>query len=508
MTVYLARGFGAALIYAFAAQGAFAELTAQDVWRDWRSYVASTGYEITGTEMMSGDTLTVADLSMTTDSEEFGAAITISLPLITFTEIGDGTVRVGIPASFPIRAEGKGEDGEEFAAVMDFSQNGLSIMVSGSPNDVVYTYSAASMDVALSSVSIDGETLPASFAQASVSLTNVASTSQIKTASLRSYDEIASADSLNFAFAFTDAESGDTGKFSGAMQGLNIQANGDMPLNMDTSDIRKLLNKGFGIDTTFSYASGSTNIQGAGDGETFAATTASQGGSVNVVMNASDILYGFSQKGSSISITTDQLPFPISLDLAEASFQVGVPVAQSDQEQDFSLALTLANFTMADMLWGIFDPAAVLPRDPATVAIEVSGKAKVLLDMFDPEVIDNLDSADTPPGELNALTINKLLISMVGARLSGNGDFTFDNSDLETFDGLPAPTGFVELTLVGANGLLDKLIQMGFISDQDAIGGRMMMGLLAVPGDGPDTLNSRIEITADGQISANGQRIK
>jgi hypothetical protein len=36
----------------------------------------------------------------------------------------------------------------------------------------------------------------------------------------------------------------------------------------------------------------------------------------------------------------------------------------------------------------------------------------------------------------------------------------------------------------------------------------MMMGLFAVPGDAPDTLNSKIEFTQDGQILANGQRIK
>ena len=65
-----------------------------------------------------------------------------------------------------------------------------------------------------------------------------------------------------------------------------------------------------------------------------------------------------------------------------------------------------------------------------------------------------------------------------------------------------------DLTLVGANGLIDKLIQMGFVSDQDAMGARMMMGMLAVPGDAPDTLNSTIEINEQGHIMANGQRIK
>ena len=97
---------------------------------------------------------------------------------------------------------------------------------------------------------------------------------------------------------------------------------------------------------------------------------------------------------------------------------------------------------------------------------------------------------------------------MIGAKLMGTGDFTFDNSDTTTFGGMPAPTGVANLELTGANALLDKLIQMGMVSDSDAMGARMMMGMLAVPGDGPDSLKSTIEINDQGHILANGQRLK
>ena len=99
-------------------------------------------------------------------------------------------------------------------------------------------------------------------------------------------------------------------------------------------------------------------------------------------------------------------------------------------------------------------------------------------------------------------------MSLVGTKLTGDGDFAFDNSNTEEFDGLPSPSGVANLELVGANQLIDTLIGMGIISDNDALGARMMMGLMAVPGEEPDTLNSTIEFTEDGQILANGQRIK
>jgi len=88
------------------------------------------------------------------------------------------------------------------------------------------------------------------------------------------------------------------------------------------------------------------------------------------------------------------------------------------------------------------------------------------------------------------------------------GDFTFDNNDLASFDGVPAPTGEANLELVGANGLMDNLIKMGMLAESDAAIPRMMMGMLTIPGDGEDTLISKIEFGEGGSISANGQRIK
>ena len=92
--------------------------------------------------------------------------------------------------------------------------------------------------------------------------------------------------------------------------------------------------------------------------------------------------------------------------------------------------------------------------------------------------------------------------------MSGAGDFTFDNTDLETFDGFPRPIGAIELQLDGANTLIDSLITMGIVRNEDAMGARMMMGMLAVPGDGPDSLKSRVEMNEQGHILANGQRIQ
>ena len=61
--------------------------------------------------------------------------------------------------------------------------------------------------------------------------------------------------------------------------------------------------------------------------------------------------------------------------------------------------------------------------------------------------------------------------------------------------------------MVGANALIEKLIGMGLLSEDDAMGARMMMGMFAVPA-GDDTLTSKIEVNDEGHVLANGQRLK
>jgi len=62
--------------------------------------------------------------------------------------------------------------------------------------------------------------------------------------------------------------------------------------------------------------------------------------------------------------------------------------------------------------------------------------------------------------------------------------------------------------LTGGNTLLDTLVDMGLVPSEQAMGARMMLGVVARPGDGEDTLVSEIEVNEEGQIFANGQRIK
>ena len=506
MKLKSALSYGTVIAYAVAAGPAWADLTAQDVWSDWRAYLSSVGYEISATEAMSGDTLTVSDMSMSMSIPEMDGGVTMSADTITFKENGDGTVQITMPATIPLMVTGT-EEGESFSVQVDISQTGYAMTASGDPSKLTYAYTAASVAVKLASVLADGEDMSDNV-QVEMSMSNVSSSSTMTGGDIRAYDQRMSGDGITYSFSFNDPEGTDNAAMSGMLTGVRLEGSSTIPSDMDPDNMRSMLDAGFKFDGAFSYSSGKTDLAGTDDGESFQFASASQGGDLRVAMDPNRIIYDVNQSQTAINVAGAEIPFPIALEMAKTGFHMLLPVAKTDAEQDFEFSFTLGDFTMSEMIWGIFDPGGTLPRDPATITVDLVGKAKVLIDFLSPEFAEDMGMDVANPGELNAVTVRSLLLSAIGAELSGSGDFTFDNTDLQTFDGMPKPTGAVDLKLVGANGLIDNLISMGLVSDQDAMGARMMMGMLAVPGEGEDTLTSKIEINDQGHIIANGQRIQ
>jgi hypothetical protein len=507
MSVSLARGFGAAFVLVLSSQGALADVSPQEVWDDWKSYLSGTGYDVNGTETLSSGTLTVSDVSMMMPIPEEDATIGMRLPEILFTQNGDGTVDVLFPKEFPITVSFNG-GGDEGTGELIYTHDGSAMLVSGDATNMTYDYASPLVQLALGKIVADGEEMPEGTVKATISLIDVVTKTSMTTGDLRSYDQNMTVGTLNYDFGAKEPGGPSGGSAKGSLQGLSFGGTSSIPMGLDFTDVTAMLASGFAFDGAFSYTGGNATMSGVDRSDTFGFESSSEGGKIAVAMGNGQLSYDLSQLQTTINVTSSDLPFPVSLTFAEYGAKMAMPIAKSDTEQDFSLGLTLRDFAVPDMLWGMVDPTGVLPHEPATVVLDLSGKGRLLFDLFDPEAIDAVDMGDQEPGELNALTIQQLQVSAAGAKLTGTGDFTFNNEDLASFDGLPAPTGSASLKLVGANALMDKLILMGLMSDSDAMGARMMMGMLAVPGDGEDTLDSKLEITGDGQILANGQRIK
>ncbi|MDE4132324.1 DUF2125 domain-containing protein [Phaeobacter sp. QD34_3] len=509
MSVFLSRSCCTAIVLIASAQGALADLSAQDVWSDWKSYMSGVGYEMTATENQSGNMLTVSDLSMIVpipDEDDVTAAITMDE--ITFTENGDGTVSILLPKDFPMTVLAS-EGNDKVTVGLLFTHDGSPIMVSGDPSNMAYDYATSQMTMTLDKLEATGEDIPQDAIRLTATLSDVVTKTTMSLAGNRTYDQSWTASALSYDLGFKDPGSEDHLSAAGAMQQITTHSVSTLPSDLGTSgDFSALLAAGFSAVADFSYTSGNSAISFKDGRDSFAFDSTSGGGAFDVTMDASKLSYGITHKDMAFNVAGSEIPFPLALSMAEAGFNITIPVAKSEAEQDFALGVALRDFAVPEMLWGMIDPSGALPHDPASVVLSLTGKGKVLFDIFDPEAMEKVEDGDIAPGELNAVSINELLVSAAGAKLTGTGDFTFNNEDLASFDGLPAPSGEANLSLSGANSLVDKLVGMGLLSDEDAMGARMMMGMLAVPGEGEDTLNSKIEITEDGKILANGQRLK
>jgi hypothetical protein len=242
-----------------------------------------------------------------------------------------------------------------------------------------------------------------------------------------------------------------------------------------------------------------------------------RGGETGSISAVSDMLnFGFSMsremlrvsstsKGTEFNLETAELPIgTIRLAVAQTLQDFRLPLNATPEPQPFTYHEEIRDLMISDNLWALFDPDSQIPRTAITYVLNVSGLGNWLIAPFDPD----FDTPGNTKGELHRLTLHELLLSGVGVELTGAGDFTFNNDDLDSYDGIPAPKGDLNLRLAGGNQLLDTLVRMGILSDEDALGFRLVLGSFTVKGDGDDTIVSRIEANGKGELLANGKRLK
>lgn len=482
------------------AGAATADVSPREVWDSWSGYFTGFGYEVNATESESSGRLDVSALSLGMDLPEGEGRVDMSMGDIAFIDQGDGTVRIEMPAQMPINIKASG-DGETADVTVMVTYTDMNMVASGTPLDITYTYDAAEATAALTELVVDGEVVP-DFT-VGMSLMKLAGMSSMVVGDLIGIEQKVSAETLVITVDGKDPE-GESVVMNISVAGLDFDGRTDMPSEVDPEDPAAMFANGFSVDGGFTHGAMDLKMAVTEDaGTTNLAITAS-GGTLDMVLSGEKMAYSGNTDGLTVNMMGPEIPLPISFAAGQFGYGFDVPLMAMDKPQDFALSLNLIDLTIDDMLWGIFDPGSILPRDPATLAFDITGLATVLVDLMSPEA----EEMSAPPGELNALTLNDLTIKLAGASANGAGALTFDNSDLESFDGMPRPEGELNLTVMGANGLIDKLVQMGLLPEEQAMGARMMMGMFSVPGAGEDELNSKIEFNEQGHVLANGQRIK
>lgn len=495
-----------AVALALTANAAFADIKAQDVWSDWQAYMSSFGYEMQSRETTSGDTLMVEDLKMNMSFPE--GAFGMDIGTLKFTNRADGTVLVEMPAKMPIRFDFKIEEDEAASGLVTTDTSGLVMVVSGTPSEMTYQYSATSMAMKLAELVVEGA--PVNFGTAEVTMTGLTGSQIMKIGNMRDMVQDLSMGALNYNIDIAVPEEDVAFAMQGQLSNLSFDGKGGYPTGgFDPQDMYAMLEAGFNFVGGFSYDSSSTQLTMTEDGQPFNSSSSSEGGRLSVAMDAGQLTYSAAAKGLKSLTNTPEIPFPIEINAANAGFDLQMPISAMDTPQDYKLGILLGDFTTSDMLWGMIDPMGQLPRDPATLQLDLSGKATLGFDLLDPEQMEAMERGEVSnPGAVNSVNVNALELSIAGASLTGDGGFEIDNNDTTTFQGMPKPVGEMRLNLSGANGLLDKLVAMGLLPEEQAMGARMMMGLFAVPGEGEDTLKSTIVVNEEGHVLANGQRLR
>ncbi len=482
------------------AGSATADVTAAEVWTEWQEMISLYGEDslsFTTGDTSNGD-LTIEDLKMTIDAED-DIEVTADIGTLVFDSQDDGTVIITMADSYPIIV--KGQDGEEFEFTI--TQSGMQMVASGEPDELSYTVSADRYGVVVDEFR---DPSGASFGDMRFIANDLSGTYLIKTDDMRNIDYSLQTGSVDILADITDPESGGTFLFSGKMNQLNVDAGMALPLDFDPEKPELMFTSGLRGNGSYTFAS-ADYIFDFKDGSDSANGSVSMGtGSVIGGMNDEALSYDASLRDLALNVTVPDLPFPVSVTTAEYGFGLTMPLAPTEEPADVGLKINLIDLGVNDEIWMMGDPTNAIPHDPVTVKLDLVGKAKLLFNLFDPEEAEAMAFAEAP-GELYGLTLNDLTLRAAGAEVTGTGDFTFDNSDLETFDGLPRPMGSVTVNINGANQLIDSLVGMGLLPEEQAMMGRMMMGMFART-VGEDQLTSTLEINEQGHVLANGQRIQ
>jgi len=481
-----------------AGTGAMADVTAVEVWEEWnKNFDRSPQTSVTiGNEEIADGVVTITDLALSILDED--ETVSANLGTVTFTEQGDGTVAITMGESIPVEIQSS--DAE--SVILELSQSGLQIVVSGDEQSKNYNISAARYKIAVVEALESGE--PAIDGELSLAMNNLAGSLVITSDDMQRISQDLTIGSVELLTDVTEPGGKETLLLSGKIENVAAKTILDLPLEMDDQD--DLFKDGLSVIAGYSFEAANFIFDVDAEGSTSVGSITLGNGLTNLAMNADQLAYGVGANTMAINVESSDLPLPVSINLSEIGTGLVMPLSVTEAPEDFTMSLKLTDLTANDEIWDLGDPTRVLSRDPITVDLGFSGKAKLFFDILDPAQEAARNQAEVP-GEIHAFSIDSLLVSAAGAMLTGSGAFTFDNDDLATFDGFPRPLGKATFEMTGANMLIDNLVSMNLLPEDQASMGRMMMGMFA-RSVGDDQLQTTVEVNDQAHLIVNGQRMQ
>ncbi len=500
MKPWILGSVSAAAIIAIPAAGW--SLTAQEAWEKWQTAAASYGQEMTndGEATMDGK-LTVRGVSVSSDVD--GMQVAVRIDEVSFAEQGDGSVAVTMSDSFPLTINGTDMDsGEKVDAVVTIAQPGMTMTASDADGGTAFSYEAPSLTVSLAELKVDDEVIPM---QIVVALNDTTGSYAVKADAGSPMVSAFEAAGMSIDVDVKEPDGPGTLTVDATIDGITSRSSGMGLDSADGEDMAQMLGEGFLVEGKAEYGAVTFALDFMDASDTAKGTGTLTGGGIDFGLGADGLRYDVGYQGLDVAISGSDIPFPqVTVKAAAAETSVMIPVLQADNAEPFGFRTALEGLEIGEEIWSLFDPAAVLPRDPATLIVDLAGTGRWTLDIFDEEAMMEVESSGVAPGEIETVELKEFKLAVGGAELSGTGTFELDNTDLETFDGVPRPEGKANFRLVGGNGLLDNLTKMGLIPEDQVMMVRMMTGMFAKPGSGQDELLSEVAVDGNGKLLING----
>ncbi|HQU67018.1 MAG TPA: hypothetical protein PLI43_02340 [Albidovulum sp.] len=491
----LARTLGAALlVLLLGAPGARAKVTAAEVWQVMTDFYAAQGRSLTSAgQRQEGDTLIITGARFGAPREV--ALLRMEVPELRLRELGDG--RVEISASDRITATVKSPVDGRYAAGtrLDLTKTGGKAIVSGSTGDMAFDFDAPEMTVATSASQMAGRTLPV---RVTVTLTEGKGKVRITGTSTFTADTAADFATLRFDVTGTGNDAGDAEApvhVTGTLNGVKHTRGLLLPAGTSPEDMPAALAAGYKEESRLRFASGNVNadIRDGADISNLQAGLAD--GEVSAVLGRDGVVLALRTGASHAVLQMPELPVPAEAGFAETRLSLSMPVAPETEAKPFATLFKLSDLTLSEGVWAMFDPTADLPRDPMTAIVDVSGRMR----LYGSLLAEADEEGGKLPAEVEAVSLNELRLSALGAEVTGKGAATIDGSS-----GQPVPIGTADVDMKGLGGLIGKLADMGLLPQEQAMGLRMSLALFTVP-TGEDSAKSRIESDAEGNVRVNGQ---
>ena len=530
----LSLGLSAAAL--LSATPALADINAEQLWAVWQEQAAEFGYNLSAQATPTGSGLTLTNVTNMMQIEE--VTVTGTIAEVTMTNQADGSVTIAVADSMTYQVTGFDDSDAPDAINILISLAGFTGTATGSPDN--FTLVSGFDRVAIEDVEFVGgnpSEIPEINHDISLSGYSASATYDLTAPGFLGFTSSGSlADMVIDVEIFEPAGGGSPaptvqpapqqpiypapgkvilpqqapapqpmpvptgGRGDGHLSldlrlaGMASTAEGTMPRGIDWTTIESFP-AGFAISGDATYSAASASFQFVDGSDNIDASASNQGGAIGFGMSEENLRYALSATGVALNVASNEMPFPVSASADSTALSIDIPLAQSAAPSPFAAAIAYQGVSVDDGLWNMVDPGQAIPRTPATVIVDLSGTVQLFVDLMtmDPT------SMSAPPGELRDLTLNNLQVSFGGAELTGTGDVDFAPGQM-----IPMPVGAVNLSLTGANGLIQSLSDGGLLPPQQAGMARGMLGMFAIPGAAADSYTSTIEFLPGGAITANG----